>query len=162
MILYKIEKIAAFYPNKDVLSNFHKCKIIYDGKTFTSSEQLFMYSKALFFNDRDTSMKILLTNNPAKHKKLGRQIKNYSDEVWKTVRYDIMKACITEKLKQNKEIYEEVKPLQLEGYTFVEGSPTDLVWGVGILIDNPEITNKKMWKGENLLGKIINEVLNEI
>ena len=41
---------------------------------------------------------------------------------------------------------------------FVEGSPIDKIWGVGIAWDSPLIEDEGNWLGENLLGKILNSV----
>lgn len=40
------------------LSNFYPCRIIFDSKVFKSSEQLFMYLKALYFGDLEVAEKI--------------------------------------------------------------------------------------------------------
>ena len=51
---------------------------------------------------------------------------------------------------------------QLQGLTFVEASPSDRIWGVGLSQDDPKIENDKNWKGQNLLGKVMTEARAEI
>lgn len=51
------------------LSNFHPCRIVFGSKVFKSSEQLFMYLKALHFGD--TAERILLAETPKEAKTLG-------------------------------------------------------------------------------------------
>lgn len=52
------------------LSNFHPCRIVFGSKVFKSSEQLFMYLKALHFGDVETAEKILLAETPKEAKPL--------------------------------------------------------------------------------------------
>lgn len=46
----------------------------------------------------------------------------------------------------------------LENSNFVEASPYDKVWGVGLAEENPLILDEKNWRGENLLGKVLDKV----
>ena len=41
---------------------------------------------------------------------------------------------------------------------FVEASPYDKIWGVGLYETDDRILDEKNWLGENLLGKAITEV----
>jgi len=41
---------------------------------------------------------------------------------------------------------------------FVEGSPKDTIWGVGLSFDDPRIGDESKWKGSNRLGDIIGNV----
>jgi hypothetical protein len=42
------------------------------------------------------------------------------------------------------------------GFEFVEASPVDKIWGVGLAEDDPLIYDKANWLGQNLLGKALN------
>jgi ribA/ribD-fused uncharacterized protein len=50
--------------------------------------------------------------------------------------------------------------LENKGKTFVEASPYDKIWGIGYDVENA-IENLNDW-GQNLLGKILTELSNEI
>ena len=50
------DKYVAFWGS--VFSNFYPCKISHHGHDCKSSEQLFMYYKAMFFGDDETVKKI--------------------------------------------------------------------------------------------------------
>ena len=46
--------------------------------------------------------------------------------------------------------------------TFVEASPTDCIWGIGRSENDQLVDDEKMWKGQNLLGKALTQVREEI
>ena len=71
-----------------------------------------------------------------------------------------MKTAVKEKFIQNEYLLQEI--LSTDNLEFVEASPYDTVWGVGLTEDDPLILNKKNWKGQNLLGIILTEVRNEL
>lgn len=144
------------------LSNWYKTefKVEYNNKviTFKTSEQFFMFRKAMEFNDVVTANKILSTNNPREAKKLGRQVKNFTNEHWDKVKHDIMKTACFHKFVQNDEIRKELISPKYQDKTFVEASPYDKVWGIGMSMDNPDADNESKWLGENLLGKCLTEL----
>lgn len=141
-----------FYGSSEPFSNWYKCDFKIGNVTFNCSEQALMYSKALYFKDTKTAEKILKTKNPRKQKELGRQVSNYEDKMWSDVRQNIMTEILkhkfnSEALKYLKEKYKE--------YEFVEASPYDKIWGVGLDENNEKILNENNWLGQNLLGKCI-------
>ncbi len=52
--------------------------------------------------------------------------------------------------------------LKHHGSLLVEASPNDGIWGVGLRKDNPLIKNQSNWKGLNLLGYILTDILQRI
>ena len=72
--------------------------------------------------------------------------------MWSDVRQNIMTEILkhkfnSEALKYLKEKYKE--------YEFVEASPYDKIWGVGLDENNEKILDENNWLGQNLLGKCI-------
>ena len=49
--------------------------------------------------------------------------------------------------------------LSAKNKILVEASPYDKVWGIGLSADTENIENPLTWKGENLLGFVLMEVL---
>ena len=90
MIISERETETHLYFLRGVLSNFEKCYIKHKGYLFATTEQAFMWEKAIFFNDHESASKILKEENPAKAKKLGREVKNFDDSKWSKVCYEIM------------------------------------------------------------------------
>ena len=46
----------------------------------------------MLFKDWETAKKILSTSQPSEQKKLGRQVRNFDEEVWRKHRFEIVKA----------------------------------------------------------------------
>ena len=147
------EFLSNWYPAKFTILNK-------EGKTleFLNSEQYFMYEKARIFGDEETAMKILFEgSNPKKAKQLGRQVKNYSDEVWNEVRYKVMVRANLQKYLQNQELEDLLLKKEFEGKHFVEASPVDKIWGIGC-DEATALDDESNWNGQNLLGKALDEV----
>jgi len=128
-----------------------------DNKTFYNSEQYFMFIKAVVFGDYETANKILATKDPKKAKQLGREVKNYDDEVWSRMRYKVMVDANKAKYGQNEELKKLILSDELKGKGFCEASPIDRVWGVGLGENDPLADDEAYWKGQNLLGKALDE-----
>lgn len=142
-----------------VLSNSYPVVIPYEYKgkdyVFHSTEQEFMFFKALFFNDNETAENILKCTTPKEAKTLGRQVKNYDESLWNTARESIMERCISDKFGFCIEFADELK--MFRGKTFVQCIQNDKIWSCGLSIDDKfgKRNDNKNWTGKNLLGKIL-------
>lgn len=154
------DRHVAFYGG--ALSNFYPCKINKDGRTYISSEQGFMASKALYFEDENTFNEIMASTTPSQAKKLGRMVKGYNDKAWSKVREGYMYDIVKQKFLQNQKLKEFLLKEDFNNKHFVEGSPIDYIWGVGINYDDECIDKEENWRGINLLGKILDRVREEI
>jgi ribA/ribD-fused uncharacterized protein len=136
-------------------------KVLDKGETktlhFFNSEQYFMWVKAKTFNDQETADKILKTKDPKKAKALGREVKNYDDEVWSRMRYKVMVDANKLKYSQNKDLKELITSDKFKGKGYIEASPVDGVWGVKLGENDPDADDETKWKGQNLLGKALDE-----
>lgn len=157
-------KYVFFY--KDWLSNYQRTKFKYKiggvERDFTSTEQAFMYVKALTFGDRDIADKILETDNPNESRKLGRQVRGYKDEVWNEVRWLTFYQLNLCKYMQDESLRNKLLDPKFDDKIFVEASPIDTIWGVGLDENNPLIDDEKNWRGTNYLGDIITKVRKQI
>lgn len=131
----------------------------YNGKkvTFYSSEQFFMFRKALYFEDFDSLKSILATGNPREAKEIGRRVKGFNDAEWDKVKYRIMFEAQYYKYAQNKDLQKELTSHKYDGKTFVEASPHDCIWGIGLSMNTTGVDDENNWRGKNLLGKAITE-----
>lgn len=142
-------------------SNFYPCKIIYKDHEFNCSEQLFMWQKAMFFNDSETADLILKAKGPKEAKALGRKVKGFNDVEWRNGREYAMRVAVYEKFNQNDDLFNELVDEKYDGLQFVEASPVDTIWGIGYDAAHAFDVIEDMW-GQNLLGKIINEVREDL
>lgn len=157
------DKYIFFFSGKEIFSNFAKIPYTsYDGIDFVCSEQEFMYRKAVFFNDDYNADEILYETDPVKIKHLGRQVENFDDRKWSKVSEKFMYDAVYAKFSDNKYAREFILDKRFDGKEFVEASPYDRIWGVGLKEDNPAILDKRNWKGQNKLGKILTKVRNEL
>ena len=139
-------------------SNLH---IEYDGKIFTNSEQLYMYFKAIHFKDFEMAKDIVeFGSNPREAKDMGRKVMHYNDEEWSHVRETAMYLAVFHKFESDEEL--KAKLLATGDKILVEGTPFDPIWGVMIKWDDDRILDEKNWKGQNLLGKVLMKVREEL
>lgn len=70
-----------------------------------------------------------------------------------------MYKILVQKFGQNEKLKQEL--LKYKNYQFIEASPYDRIWGIGLSEDNDLILDESNWNGLNLLGKSITKVCNE-
>jgi ribA/ribD-fused uncharacterized protein len=122
---------------------------------FNTAEQYMMFMKAFTFGDFETMKKLQFMSDPKECKKLGRQVKNFNEKEWDKVKFDIVVNGNIQKFHQNFMLFDKMR--FTGNKTFVEGSPYDKIWGVGIKWDDDRILDEKNWQGQNLLGKALGE-----
>ena len=124
-------------------------------KTFCSTEQWMMWNKAKLF-DESYCEKILKEKDPKKIKQMGRDINNFNIDVWDRFKYQIVVEGNYLKFSQN----EYAKRILMESADriFVEASPYDKIWGIGLYETDDRILDEKKSLGETLLGKAFTEV----
>jgi ribA/ribD-fused uncharacterized protein len=142
--------------SKSCFSQWYDSKFIVEGNEYYSTEQWMMAEKALLFGDKEKYKQIIDNHNPKKIKALGRQVKYFNQRVWEENRYKIVVNGNLQKFSQNKELFEYIKTTNKK--ILVEASPVDMIWGVGLGQDNPDISSPYFWKGLNLLGYALMEV----
>ena len=147
-------------------SNWFKCHFTVEHKGkelhFFNSEQYFMWVKAITFGDEEVAEKILQNGkNPKTAKALGREVKNYDDKVWNEKRYQVMVDANLYKYSQNEELKELLLNKELEGKHYVEASPLDKIWGIGVG-ETEALDDESNWRGQNLLGKALDEVRDKL
>jgi len=136
-----------------IFSQWYICEFKEEDKTFYSAEQYMMYHKALVFNDLEIADKILKEVNPRIIKAYGRQIKNFTDEIWDKHKIDIVTKGNLLKFSQNKNLKETL--LKYPDMKYVETSPEDPIWGIGMYYTDSRCLDETQWQGLNLLGKCL-------
>ena len=121
---------------------------------FSCAEQYMMYKKALLMGDNLIAKRILADGNPKNQKALGRRIKNFDVKLWDKFKFAIVVNGNILKFMQNPKMLKELKSINKK---FVEASPYDKIWGIGLNVYDASSTPPEQWKGENLLGQAIDK-----
>ncbi len=151
------------YFLKGFLSNWIPTNLIisYDGHIFSNSEQLFMYMKAKFFGDEPIAARIItMGKDPLAAKDYGRQVRGYDEGRWSEVREEMMYKAVYAKFTSDDNLRKQL--LETGDKILVEGTPFDHIWGVMIKWDDDRILDEKNWKGQNLLGKVLMRVRDDL
>ncbi|MTI30960.1 NADAR family protein [Xanthovirga aplysinae] len=141
---------------KSCFSQWWESDFIHNGLVFSTAEKWMMFKKAELFKDEVILKKIITVNDPKEIKSLGRQIKNFDQEVWNEHKYGIVLEGNFLKFNQNDTLKDFL--LNTDDAVIVEASPYDKVWGIGMKVGENGIENPVNWKGENLLGFALMEV----
>lgn len=150
------DKYVCFWGSE--FSNFYPCKIVAENRKFKTSEQYFMWQKADYFCDDVIAEAILNSSTPMEAKALGRRVDGFVEEAWEKVREQAMFNAVYCKFSQNEDLKRVLLSEEFKDKHFVEGSPTDRIWGVGIIWNDEKIADENNWNGLNLLGKTLDAV----
>ena len=147
--------VLAFFGALNLLSNFHSCNFTVGKNTFNSGEQFIQYTKANYFGDKNTSLRILEASTPLECKQLSRDITSYVHDDWKEVAKLQCEKGITEKYLQNPRLMDV---LQSTGTKKIVESCHDSLWGTGINLRSDDALKPDKWKNIGILGEILMSV----
>jgi ribA/ribD-fused uncharacterized protein len=133
-----------------------------EGNTILTSETGLMYAKWKEFDSTNLKLKnkILQSSDPAIIKKLGRQVKNFDQDIWDQKKFQIMINILRLKFSQNQELKNLL--LSTNDSILVEASPYDKIWGIGLKESQAKKMEMEDWLGQNLLGKALMKVRENI
>jgi len=160
-----------FWKNKSPFSQWYgswmnKNNETYDGSfivgefKYKTAEHYMMAEKALLFKDFETRHKILKETHPREVKKLGRLINNFNQEKWDEYKEEIVYQGNYVKFTQHKDLRRKL--LNTNDTKLVEASPLDPIWGIGLDEIEAKELDEKYWPGQNLLGKALMRVREQI
>lgn len=155
----KVTDKHVFFWN-GIYSQWHKAPMTIDKIEYNSCEQYMMHQKALLFGDEDIAEQIMQETNPKEQKKFGRMIKNFDKSIWDKNCLAIVYEGNLAKFRQNSELKEEM--LNTGTRIFVEASPLDTIWGIGMAEESLGIDDPSYWQGLNLLGQALTLVKNQL
>lgn len=122
--------------------------------TFPSAEHWMMVQKALLFKDVEMAREMLMVpDDMAAVKALGRRVQNFDEAEWCSARERIVLEGNLHKFRQNESL--KAKLLATGTRRIVEASPRDRIWGIGFGEKNA-LKNQGRW-GLNLLGLALEE-----
>lgn len=115
-----------------------------------------MYQKARVFGDQLSAETIMASTDPKDMKTAGRLVVGFNQDIWDCVSLSVMKTANLYKYLHNKEL--RIELFRTAGSILVEASKGDKLWGVGMDIDDPNISSPSMWQGKNQLGYILSSI----
>jgi ribA/ribD-fused uncharacterized protein len=148
-----MQKIICFHNPAEEngwLSNWYMSDFEVGGVNFSSAEQYMMYQKAFLFGDSDIAERILETNDVSIIKYLGRSVKGYNDAVWSGMRQVIVYKGLLEKFRRNGDL--KRKLLATGNDILAECAVKDIIWGIGLSMNDERRFDMNEWRGQNLLG----------
>lgn len=126
-----------------------------DGVIYNCAEQYMMAMKAQTFGDIYTHALIMDSIDPREQKAAGRKVANFDATVWNNVAKDVVYIANLEKFS-DPTLRQEL--LDTGDREIVEASPTDVVWGIGLGMDDARKLDKSQWRGTNWLGEVLMDV----
>ena len=95
-----------------------------------------------------------------KSKPRSRAVQRFDDKIWIKVREEIVYRGVREKFRQNPELAENLEKTGEE--IIAECAVKDRIWGIGLSMKDENRHCIDRWRGQNLLGKILMRVREEI
>lgn len=134
----------------ECFSQWYPAPFVLAGQRYPTAEHYMMAEKAKLFGDESTASRIMAAKHPAEVKKLGREVRDFDEGRWRERRFEIVAAGSFGKFSQNAEL--RVFLSTTGERVLVEASPTDRVWGIGLVSADAKARTPKEWRGLNLLG----------
>lgn len=125
--------------------------------TFESAEQCFQYHKCIEKKNETLANKILQSRDGYEARFIGKGIE--TDMKWnQTKGVELMERVMKFKFAKEPMISE----LRRTNNLILAEASYDKVWGIGIPLRSPEAKNMDNWTGQNLLGKILTQIRNDL
>lgn len=153
--------IFGFFQEYRFLSNFHLCKVVYDGYVYASSEHCYMAQKT---NDPVEKYQLSTSGNltTVEAKKFGQTVKLIDG--WDDIRCVVMREVVLAKFRQNREL---ANKLLLTGDQYLEETNYwgDRFWGSHVARNQTRLYfphDERETYGENNLGSILMDVRKQL
>lgn len=143
------------------LSNYYKLhdKMVVDGVEFPSLEHSYQHEKALYFLDRQNALKIRGAKEPGDAKLFGKNVANFKEKEWNRQQKPTMLRLLRIKFKPGSELAAQ---LLATGDQVLAEAGSSKTFSIGLPLSSHDIYKKKSWKGDNLLGKCLQTIRNEL
>ncbi|MCK9234679.1 MAG: NADAR family protein [Gammaproteobacteria bacterium] len=155
-MIIPFDEAVIFFGPESPFSNWYKGPFVYNGLGYLTNEHFMMAKKAALFGDWVIHDKILRAKTAFSAKKLGREVMGFDEKIWSNWRMNIVGKGKLEQAKQNPIVLQAY--VENAGKTFIEASPYDLIWGIGLGELHPGCYDTDQWLGENLLGIVNSKV----
>ncbi|XP_065177562.1 N-glycosidase Npun_R5314-like [Sycon ciliatum] len=139
-------------------SQFYAAPFEHEGRRYVWAEQWMMANKAMLMGDEKQLDLIMAAKAPRDCKALGRRVSPWDQAKWDEHKYDVVLQGTRLKVQQNPAIKRVL--MDTANSTLAEASPSDCIWGIGVSVK--DAMAGRNWRGQNLLGKALMEVRDEL
>ncbi len=154
------ERFVYFWQKHSLFSQWHRLPFTHRGEVFVTAEQWMMAGKARVFGDEATRARILATEDPAEQKSLGRKVSPFDGAVWEARSFGVV--YLGNALKFRAGTPQRERLVETAGFTLVEASPMDTIWGIGLGAENERALRRSTWRGKNRLGAVLTALRDDI
>jgi ribA/ribD-fused uncharacterized protein len=151
-------EIQLFY--RGPFSQFHTSHFTVAGKSYMCAEQYMHEQKARLSGDIAMAARILASSSPHEHKMMGGAVQGFDQAQWDAAKVGIVTEGSRAKFGQNAGLRRRL--LDTGDAVLAEANPKDFIWGIGLAETDPDALHVDRWKGQNLLGKILMTVREEL
>ena len=152
-LTYISDDVVLFWHPPSAFSQWTLSPFTVDLVEYNRAEQFIMASKARLFGDDTALSAILATKDPREQKRLGRHVRLFDPELWRSECEHIVLNGNLAKFSQNEEIH--LALIQTGDRRLAEASPHDTLWGIGLSAHDPRASSPDSWCGQNLLGQAL-------
>jgi len=149
-------ELYLFWQRESFCSQWYMSDFIHEGINYNCAEQFIMAHKACLFNDTTRQQQIMTSSDPAEQKALGRAVSGFNEQLWIHERVSIAHEANLCKFGQNPNLRRAL--LETGNKILAEASPYDKVWGIGLPAEDPRARQPSLWKGHNILGRVLMSV----
>lgn len=144
--------MVAFQSTLSPLSNLFPCRLHYDGKTFTSLEHAYQFTKAIHHNLPATANDIKYDPDPHQAMNQGNQITE--NQEWAACKLGLMEQLVRHKYEQVPIFSDTLK--RSYSYRLVENTWSHF-WGSNCPFNSNAIWTRS-YKGLNHMGRILERI----
>ena len=152
-LTYISDDVVLFWHPPSAFSQWTLLPFTVDLVEYNCAEQFMMASKVRLFGDDTALSAILATKDPREQKRLGRHVRIFDPELWRSEREHIVLHGNLAKFSQNEDMH--LALIQTGDRRLAEASPHDTLWGIGLSAHDPRASSPDSWCGQNLLGQAL-------
>jgi len=155
-------KIIPFFTKNHPFSNFYPAPFTSAGLRFRTTEHYLFYERAVALGQEEEAQLIFQAQTAAEAKRRGEALA--WDEAalggWRDFACEALLRA--NRLKYNTHAPLREKLVKTAPAVLVEGSRSDVYWGVGVTFDDPQIQDPANWRGENKFGQLLMALRTEL
>ena len=136
---YISDDVVLFWHPPSAFSQWTLSPFTVDLVEYNCAEQFMMASKARLFGDDTALSAILATKDPREQKHLGRHVRLFDPELWRSECEHIVLHGNLAKFSQNEKMH--LALIQTGDRRLAEARPHDTLWGIGLSAHDPRASS---------------------